>query len=191
MFKKSIIFASLVLVGCNVFAEDISKITHLDCRYDHSKTELAVNKSKIGSVSDSDTAELLKSIKQVEVGYHVIVTYLWTRVSHTFYYYHTWESYPDEWDKLSKSKKASFKMLQDGKKAYYDLDETILKKIEPHPTKLEYDGSDVKDFHNFWSSMENMISRIDGSFHMKVSQHTYNAIYEGTCSVIEDSDRLF
>lgn len=191
MFKKSIIFASLLLVGCNVFAEDISKITHLDCRYDHSKTDVTINESQIGQISDADLAKTIKWLKTYEVGYHVIISNLWTRISHTFYWLHTWDFNSDNWKKLSKMEKASWEMLFDGKIAYQDSDEVILEKFSPHPMKLVYGSSDLKEGHHYWSKMSNMISRKDGSFFIELSRYNYTATFEGTCSVIEDSDRLF
>jgi YHS domain-containing protein len=188
MFKKSIISASLILAGCNVLADDISKLTHLDCRYDHSKTEVTIKEDRIGKVSDADLAEALEWSKKNEIGYHVIISDLWTRVSHTFYWLHTWDFNSDEWKKLSKREKASWKMRFDGKIAYYDSDEVILEKFSPHPMKLEYGSFNERVY---WSRMSNMISRKDGSFYIVLSSSDYTATLEGTCSVIEDSDRLF
>ena len=94
----------------------------------------------------------------------------------------------DEWKKLSKREKASWKMRFDGKIAYYDSDEVILEKFSPHPMKLEYGSFNERVY---WSRMSNMISRKDGSFYIVLSSSDYTATLEGTCSVIEDSDRLF
>ena len=175
MFKKSIILVSLFFAGCNVFAEDTSKLTHLNCRYDHSKTEFEFSKNYKGGD--------LESIKNNEVGYSLMISPSSTTVYHTFYWSND-DAYlnSDAWKKKSKWEKESSRMLFIGDIVYDDIHQTISAKFNPHPLKLGYSSSINGPYYGF-SRMTNMISRRNGLFQMLLSNDEYSAILTGKCSV--------
>ena len=192
MSNKLIILTLLFFAGSKVFADDISKLIHLDCKYDHSKTQLSANNDLKDEINDEDLVNALEFTKKHDAGYYVIVSGLWTRVSHTFYWVPDLKNVSDDdWNKLSKWDQNSWRMRSSGKVVYYE--DSIFEKFDPHPTQLVYSSKEFEmgETHHYWDWMENMISRRDGSFYMELSSDKYNVTYVGTCSVIEDIDLLF
>ena len=219
--------------------ESIANITKLHCEFDHSKTrywrpERVKEDKELEEFSDFMSSFVKKRLQ----GYQVTTSTLWTRLAHTFFSINSlyWDKFdePSEiicglsladsdecnkyysrFDDWEMTKTLNMITNDSGNSLYGE--ESILVKYKVHPIH-HYSKSDIdkvnfdKHFSNYviFKSMENMISRKNGSFIMDVTvaaadrdrdirakfpntiEKRWNVylILEGTCS-IDESKRLF